>query len=81
MFVKSSVGFVLSNCLNAKKKYIWNGKYTIQHSIERSQTIKCIQYNIHDIKSCELPKYSFSSDTKSCKINLRDIQQVSYADI
>ena len=40
-------------------KYIWNTKYTIQHSIERSQTTKSIQYNIHDIKSCELPKYIY----------------------
>ena len=39
------------------KKYIWNTKYTIQHSIECSQTTKCIQYNIHDTKSCKLPKY------------------------
>ena len=59
MFFKTSVGFALSNCLNAKKKkkkiYIWNAKNTIQHRIERSQTIKCIQYNIHDTMSCELP--------------------------
>ena len=54
MFFKSSVAFLLSNCLNAKK-YIWNTKYTIQHGIERLQTTKCIQYNIHDTKSCELP--------------------------
>ena len=40
-----------------KKKYIWNSNYTIQQSIERTQTTKCIQYNIHDTKSCELPKY------------------------
>ena len=32
------------------KKYIWNAKYTIQQSIERSQTTKCMQYNIHDTK-------------------------------
>ena len=57
MFFKSWVGFMLSNCLNIKKKYIWNTKYTIQHSTERSQKSKCIQYNIHDTKSCELPKY------------------------
>ena len=58
MFSKSSVGVKLSNCLNAKKKkYIWNMKYTIQHSIERSQTTKCIQYNIYDTMSCELPTY------------------------
>ena len=57
MFFKNSVGFVLSNCLNAKKKYVWNAKYTIQHRIERSQTAKCIQYNLHDTKSCELPNY------------------------
>ena len=44
----------MSNCLNAKKKYISNAKYTIQHRIEPSQTIKCIQYNIHDTMSCEL---------------------------
>ena len=80
---KSCIGFVLSNCVNAKnvymfsyvfqkyylfraiklficqkkKKYIWNAKYSIQHRIDRSQTTKCIQYNIHDTKSCELPKY------------------------
>ena len=40
-----------------KKKYILHTKYTIQHSIERSQTSKCIQYNIHDTQSCELPIY------------------------
>ena len=40
-----------------KKKNIWNAKYTIQHRIECSQTTKCIQYNIHDTKSCELPNY------------------------
>ena len=50
MFFKSCIGFVLSNCLNAKKKYIWNTKYTIQHSIVRSQTAKYIPYNIHDTK-------------------------------
>ena len=38
-----------------QKKYISNAKYTIQHRIEPSQTIKCIQYNIHDTMSCELP--------------------------
>ena len=27
----------------------------VQHSIKRSQTIKFIQYNIHDTKSYELP--------------------------
>ena len=36
-------------------KYIWNSRYTIQHSIGRLQTTKCIQYNIHHTK-CELPK-------------------------
>ena len=48
-----------SNCLNGtkKKKYNWNTKYTIQHCIELSQTNKCIQYKIHDTKSCELPNY------------------------
>ena len=55
MFFKSSVGFWLSDCSNAKKKYIWNENYTMQHRIERSQTTKCIQYNIHDTMSCELP--------------------------
>ena len=44
---------MLSNCLNAKKK--WKAKYTIQHRIERSQTTKCIQYNIHETKSYESP--------------------------
>ena len=58
MFFKSNVGFGLLNCLNAKKKkYIWNAKYTVQHRIERSQTTKCIQYNIHDTMLCEFPKY------------------------
>ena len=38
-----------------KKKYIWNTKYTIQHSIESSQTIKCIQYNIHDTVRVNCP--------------------------
>ena len=59
MFFKTSVGFVLLNCLNAKKKkkYIWNTKYTIQHSIERSQTSNCIQYNIHNTMSYEFPNY------------------------
>ena len=33
------------------KKYIWNTKYTIQISIDRSQTKKCTQYNLHDTKS------------------------------
>ena len=41
------------------KKYIWNAKYTIQHRIEHSQTTECIQYYIHETKSCELPKYAF----------------------
>ena len=53
----SCIGYMLSNCLNAKKKYISNTKYTIQHNTERSQTIKCSQYNIYDTKSCELPNY------------------------
>ena len=57
-FLKRCVGFVLSNCLNAKKKkYFWHIKYTIQHSIERSQTSKYIQYNIHDTKLYELLIY------------------------
>ena len=60
MFFKSNVGFWLPNYLNAKKKkkkeYIWNAKYTIQHRIERSQTTKCIQYNINDTMLCELSK-------------------------
>ena len=37
------------------KTYIWNAKQTIQHRIERSQTTKCIQYDIYDTMSCELP--------------------------
>ena len=53
---KTCIGFVLSNSANEKKKYIWNVKYTIQLSIDRSQTIKCIQYNLHDTNSYELPK-------------------------
>ena len=47
MFFKSSVGFLLSNCSNAEKSRFGM----------LSQTIKCIQYNIHDTKSCELPNY------------------------
>ena len=43
MFLKSSVGYGLSNCLDAKK-CIWNAKYTIRHRIEGSQTTECIQY-------------------------------------
>ena len=50
------VGFVLSKCLNVKK-YIWNAKYIIPHRIERLQTTKRIQYNIHNTKSCELPNF------------------------
>ena len=50
MFFKSNVGFELSNCLNVKK-FIRNVKYIMQHRIERSQTIKCIQYNLHDTMS------------------------------
>ena len=38
-------------------KYIWNTKYTTQHSVERSQTTKYIQYNIDDTKSRELPDF------------------------
>ena len=52
MFFISFIGFVLSNSLNAKKKYIWNAKNIIQHRIEHSQTTKYIEYNIHDTKSC-----------------------------
>ena len=44
------------------QKYISNSKYTTQHRIERSQTTKCIQYNIHDTMSCELPKYLFLTE-------------------
>ncbi|TMW47060.1 hypothetical protein DOY81_007859 [Sarcophaga bullata] len=55
MFLKSCVGFVLSNCLIA----IWNSKYTIQRSIKLSQITKYIQYNIHDTKSYELAIYVF----------------------
>ena len=43
------------------KKYFWHIKYTIRHIIERAQTTKCIQYNIHDTQSCELPTYVFKS--------------------
>ena len=59
MFFKNCVGFALSNCLNAKTNTFWNLIYTIHHSFERSYTTKCIQYNIHDTKSYELPKYLF----------------------
>ena len=60
MFFKSSVGYSRKpNCLNAKN-YIWNGRYTLQHRIERSQTTNCIQYDIHDTMSYELPNF------KSC---------------
>ena len=60
MFFKCSIALGLSNCLNAKKKkYISNTKYTIQHRIESSKTTKCIQYNIHDKMSCELPNCFF----------------------
>ena len=38
------------------KIYIWKAKYTIQQRIERSQTTKCIQYNVHVTKACELPE-------------------------
>ena len=49
--------FRATKLFECQKKYIWNAKYTIQHRIERSQTTKCIQYNIHDTISSELPKY------------------------
>ena len=65
MFLKSCVGFTLSNCSNAKKKFIWNSIYTIYLSIECSQATKSIQYNIHDTKSCELPN-SFYMFFNSC---------------
>ena len=53
MFFKSWVGFVLSNCWNAKK-FIWDSKYTIHHSIERSQTTKCIQYTLQSRVTCPI---------------------------
>ena len=31
----------------------------LQFTIEHSQTTTCIQYNIHDTKSCELPIYLY----------------------
>ena len=43
------------------RKYIFNMTYTIKNSIEHSQITKCIQYNIHVTKSCELPTYVFKS--------------------
>ena len=52
----SNIVFTSSDqIVRMKKKYIWNTKYTIQHSMKRSQTIKCIQCNPHDTKSYELP--------------------------
>ena len=67
MCLKSCVGYVLSICLNAKK-YTFGIQKTIQHCIEHSHTTKCIQYNIHDIKSCELPNYlrCFHVTVKKC---------------
>ena len=52
------------------RKYIFNTTYTIQHSIERSQTNKCIQYNIHDTKSFELSKCIW-------KLNIKNYWQVA----
>ena len=55
MFFKSCVGFVLSNCLNVKKIHLGIRNTQFSIAIERSRTTKCIQYNLHDTKSCELP--------------------------
>ena len=71
LFFKSSSGFLLSK---KKKKYIWNTKYTIQHSIKRSQTTKCIQYNINDTKSYELPKW-FKRNGQGCSTADRSQQK------
>ena len=68
MFFKIWVSFGLSNCLNAKKIYIWNAKYILQHWIEHSQTTKCIQYNIHDTMSFELDTYIIGHYKPSVRI-------------
>ena len=56
MFFKSSVGYLLFK-YQKKKKIHLECKMHNKQRIERSQTTKCIQYNIHDTKSCELPNY------------------------
>ena len=53
MFFKNSVGFVLSNCLNANEIHL---EYEI-HNI----SYDCIQYHIHDTKSCESPNIFLKS--------------------
>ena len=58
IFYKSCIGFVvLSNYLNTKKKIHLECEIhnTVYH-FELFRTTKCIQYNIHDTKSCELPE-------------------------
>ena len=67
VFICFSKVVLVSGYQTQKKKYIWNAKYTTQHRIERSQTIKCTQYNIHDTMSCELPNCWCSCPTYVCK--------------
>ena len=60
------------------KTYILKAKYTVPHIIERSQATKCIQYNIHDTKSCELPKSDSMKPIQLLKIYEKNLIRIFF---
>ena len=58
MFFKICVGFVLSNCLNAKKKKntfgIRNTEYIIEFSVHKKQSVFNTTYTIQNRVNCPI---------------------------
>ena len=55
MFFKSSVGFVLANCLNAKKKNTFgmrNIEYSIELSVHKQPSVFNTTYTIQSRVNC-----------------------------
>ena len=56
MFFKSSVGFLLSNCLNAKKKKntfeMWNTQYSIELSVHKQPSVFNTTYTMQCRVNC-----------------------------
>ena len=57
MFLKNNVGFVLSNCLNAKKKKkntsgMRNTQYSIQLSVHKQPSVFNTTYTIQSRMNC-----------------------------
>ena len=73
MFFESSVGFVLSNCLNAKKKKntfgMRNTQYSIDLSVHKHPRVYNTTYKIQSRVNCP----SISRKIKNQKVTLRQV--------